>query len=91
MTFCLGMIVDEGIVGIADTRLTSGNEIISAKKRGDLQKTKLKVMDMGPEANGGDLYWIDFLGEASLSDSRLRELEAERRELMKNRRDRDER
>ena len=32
MTFCLGMIVDEGIVGIADTRLTSGNEIISAKK-----------------------------------------------------------
>ncbi len=32
MTFCLGMTVDEGIVGIADTRLTSGNEIISAKK-----------------------------------------------------------
>jgi putative proteasome-type protease len=32
MTFCLGMIVEEGIVGIADTRLTSGNEIISAKK-----------------------------------------------------------
>ena len=32
MTFCLGMIVDEGIVGIADTRLTSGNEIISARK-----------------------------------------------------------
>jgi putative proteasome-type protease len=26
------MIVEEGIVGIADTRLTSGNEIISAKK-----------------------------------------------------------
>jgi putative proteasome-type protease len=32
MTFCLGMIVKEGIVGIADSRLTSGNEIISAKK-----------------------------------------------------------
>ena len=32
MTFCLGMIVQEGIVGIADSRLTSGNEIISAKK-----------------------------------------------------------
>ena len=30
MTFCLGMIVQEGIVGIADSRLTSGNEIISA-------------------------------------------------------------
>jgi putative proteasome-type protease len=32
MTFCLGMIVEEGIVGIADSRLTSGNEIISATK-----------------------------------------------------------
>lgn len=32
MTFCLGMVVDEGIVGIADSRLTSGSEIISAKK-----------------------------------------------------------
>jgi putative proteasome-type protease len=32
MTFCLGMIVEEGIVGIADSRLTSGNEIVSAKK-----------------------------------------------------------
>ena len=32
MTFCLGMIVNEGIVAIADSRLTSGNEIISAKK-----------------------------------------------------------
>jgi putative proteasome-type protease len=32
MTFCLGMIVEEGIVGIADSRLTSGTEIISAKK-----------------------------------------------------------
>ncbi|HEY2385020.1 MAG TPA: peptidase, partial [Terriglobia bacterium] len=32
MTYCLGMIVQEGIVGIADSRLTSGTEIISAKK-----------------------------------------------------------
>ena len=32
MTFCLGMIVEEGIVGIADSRLTSGHEIISATK-----------------------------------------------------------
>jgi putative proteasome-type protease len=32
MTFCLGIIVHEGIVGIADSRLTSGNEIITAKK-----------------------------------------------------------
>lgn len=32
MTFCLGITVREGIVGIADSRVTSGNEIISAKK-----------------------------------------------------------
>lgn len=32
MTFCLGMRVQEGLVGIADTRITSGNEIIEARK-----------------------------------------------------------
>jgi len=32
MTFCVGIKVREGLVGIADTRVTSGNEIIMAKK-----------------------------------------------------------
>jgi putative proteasome-type protease len=32
MTFCLGMRVQEGLVGIADTRVTSGNEVIQARK-----------------------------------------------------------
>lgn len=32
MTFCLGMAVDEGIVGIADTLVTSGRECITARK-----------------------------------------------------------
>jgi len=32
MTFCLGISVKEGLVGIADTRITSGTEIISARK-----------------------------------------------------------
>lgn len=32
MTFCLGMCVDEGIVGIADTLVTSGRECITARK-----------------------------------------------------------
>ena len=32
MTFCLGMIVNEGIIGIADSRLTSGNEVITGRK-----------------------------------------------------------
>ncbi len=32
MTFCLGMKVHEGLVGIADTRVTSGSECITARK-----------------------------------------------------------
>jgi putative proteasome-type protease len=32
MTFCLGMIVKEGVVGIADSRITSGSEVITARK-----------------------------------------------------------
>ena len=40
MTFCLGMRVHDGIVGIVDTRVTSGSECITARKvsiyQGDL-------------------------------------------------------
>ena len=32
MTFCLSMKVKEGLVGIADTRITSGTEYTIAKK-----------------------------------------------------------
>src|SRR5262245_25576805 len=32
MTFCLGIAVQEGLVGIADTRVLSGNELLTAKK-----------------------------------------------------------
>ena len=32
MTFCLGMKVRDGLIGIADTRITSGNSRITAKK-----------------------------------------------------------
>ena len=32
MTFCLGINVKSGLVGIADTRLTSGNECLTARK-----------------------------------------------------------
>lgn len=32
MTFCLGMKTKEGLIGIADTRLTSGTERLTAKK-----------------------------------------------------------
>jgi putative proteasome-type protease len=32
MTFCLGVKVEDGLVGIADTRVTSGSECITARK-----------------------------------------------------------
>src|SRR2546423_13408861 len=32
MTFCLGITVEEGLVGIADTRVLSGSEALTAKK-----------------------------------------------------------
>ena len=32
MTFCLGVTVKEGLLGIADTRITSGSEMITARK-----------------------------------------------------------
>ena len=44
--------------------LTGSTQTIATKKGDHLQKTRLKVLDLGPEANGGDVYWIDFLGDA---------------------------
>src|SRR5215813_1363071 len=52
--------------------LTGMTTTISTKKGDHLQKTRLKLLDLGPEAAGGDLYWVDFLGEAALTDEELR-------------------
>jgi hypothetical protein len=54
--------------------LTGSTQTIATKKGEQLQKTKLKVIDIGPEAAGGDVYWIDFLGEAALSEDELRQV-----------------
>jgi len=37
MTFCLGITVEQGLVGIADTRLVAGNECLVAKKTASYQ------------------------------------------------------
>jgi putative proteasome-type protease len=37
MTFCLGITVDDGLVGIADTRVLSGNECLVARKTATYQ------------------------------------------------------
>ena len=54
--------------------LTGSTQTIATKKGDHLQKTRLKVLDLGPEANGGDVYWIDFLGDAALTDEELRQV-----------------
>jgi len=54
--------------------LTGSTTTINTKKGGTLAKARLKVLDLGPEASGGDLYWIDFLGEAALADEELRQI-----------------
>lgn len=54
--------------------LTGSTQTISTKKGDPLQKTKLKLIDIGSEANGGDLYWIDFLGDSALSDAELEDV-----------------
>jgi hypothetical protein len=59
---------------IEGTALAGSTQSIATKKGGMIQKTKLKVMDLGPEANGGDIYWIDFLGEAALTDEELKQV-----------------
>jgi hypothetical protein len=54
--------------------LIGSTQTIATKKGDTLRKTRLRLMDIGPESAGGDLYWIDFLGEAALSEDELRQI-----------------
>lgn len=49
MTYCLGILSKQGIVGIADTRITSGNEATMAKKIYSVKREKhaLFIMTSG--------------------------------------------
>ncbi len=40
MTYCLGIKVKSGIIGISDTRITSGHETTQAKKVFTINKEK---------------------------------------------------
>jgi putative proteasome-type protease len=46
MTFCLGIRVRDGLVGLADTRVTSGNEVIVARKVSTFHQEKRAVFIM---------------------------------------------
>lgn len=49
MTFCLGIYVEEGLVALADTRITAGNEVYSNKKISihEIQNHSLFIMTAG--------------------------------------------
>ncbi len=58
MTFCLGINVEEGLVAIADTRITSGNELITARKISSYQ-------------NGFGAFFVMTSGLRSVRDKML--------------------
>jgi putative proteasome-type protease len=58
VTFCLGMRVGEGLVGIADTRVTSGTEVITARK-------------VSVHEHGGRTFFLMTSGLRSLRDKAL--------------------
>jgi putative proteasome-type protease len=64
MTFCLGISVEDGLVGIADTRLLSGNECLVARKAATYQ---------GP----GFSFFVMSSGLRSLRDKVLLRFEEE--------------
>ena len=49
MTYCLGITVKEGLIAIADTRITAGNEMYSNKKISihEINKHSLFIMTAG--------------------------------------------
>ncbi len=58
MTFCLGINVQEGLIGIADTRITSGNETLTARK--------VSIYEQGESA-----FFVMTSGLRSISDKAL--------------------
>ena len=66
MTYCLGIKVRDGLIGLADGRITSGSELTSARK----------VTLHGPN---GSQFFIMTSGMRSLRDKAVAYLERERR------------
>lgn len=55
--------------------LAGTSTTITTKQGAKLDKTRLKVLDMGDETNGDlNAYWVDFMGEAALNDAQLTEV-----------------
>jgi putative proteasome-type protease len=75
MTFCVGMKVHEGLVGIADTRITSGAECITARKLSVFQHAghSLFVMTSGLRSVRDKVitYFEEVLDESPTEFDRL--------------------
>ncbi len=52
--------------------LAGTTQTITTKKWTALEKTRLKVLDMGDEVAGDvQFYWVDFLDSAALTEQEL--------------------
>ena len=75
MTFCLGIKVSEGLVGIADTRITSGSELITASKMALFENgcNSFFIMTSGLRSvrDKAITYFEDLMAEAEEPFNRL--------------------
>ena len=70
MTYCIGMINKEGIVGIADTRITSGNDTTVAKKIYSVERHKHAFFIMTSGLRSVRDKAITYFGEVIASEDR---------------------
>ena len=73
MTFCLGITVDEGLVGIADTRVLSGSECLVAKKTASYQGPGFSFFIMNSGLRSLRDKVLLYFEEAFARDSHVRE------------------
>ena len=79
MTFCLAMKVEDGLVGLADTRVTTGTEVIAAKKVSVYDFPPLREDAAGgpPGASPGGTCFVMTSGLRSARDKVLTYFENE--------------
>jgi putative proteasome-type protease len=73
MTFCLGITVDEGLIGIADTRVVAGNECLIAKKTATYQGPGFAFFIMTSGLRSARDKILLYFEEAFARDSACRE------------------
>src|SRR4029079_4361774 len=75
MTFCLGIRVKDGLVGIADTRVTSGSECITARKvsiyQGEGWSMFLMTAGLRSVRDKALTYFDEIMDEAEVPQNRL--------------------